>query len=111
MMTKINTILKASFAMTTFDPAVIRTIREWKQQAIRLGLRNGKAAAKQFAGTYGASVVTWSNGHAALYVQDQESGDLIRINFVGPVDFQNTQTSAPTIQENVFAQDEAETVG
>ncbi len=90
MMTKIATSLNASFAI---DGNNVRSTRDWTALARTRGARKGRDAAKTHAGINGAAAMVWANGHVALYVRDDESGDLIRIKFnSGRLTAPNTNT-------------------
>lgn len=80
MTTKIATLLTASFVI---DGNFVRSTKDWQAVARIAHAGKGRDAAKAHASNHGYSVMVWENGRAALYVRDDESGDLIRIKFNG----------------------------
>lgn len=100
-MTNIQTSLTAIFNSTGTlgnNSPFVRSTNEWRAKAQELGMSKGRDAAKDFAGRNGCSVMVWSNGHTALYVRDDESGDIIRIKFNGSPASQ-TQAAVPMSAE------------
>ncbi|RZN30496.1 hypothetical protein [Bradyrhizobium sp. Leo121] len=49
-----------------------RTSIEWRRTGREIGLRNGQAAARRFAKENGHAIIRWNDGHATLYIHDDD---------------------------------------
>jgi hypothetical protein len=81
MATKTQKIEMPAVLTVPVDGAGVRTIAQWGQQARQAGLRNGQAAARNYAMNNGSSAIVWPDGHVSQFVFNRDTGAKTRIRW------------------------------
>jgi hypothetical protein len=82
MATKTHKVEMAGLVSFSPNGREIRTIGQWAQLAKNSSsLRNGQAAARNYAMQNGSSVIIWSDGHSSQYTFNRQTGAKTRIRY------------------------------